>query len=233
MIPKIIHLCWLSGDPYPSLIKRCLDSWSKNLPDYEIKIWNTETFDIDSNLWIKQAYSVKKYAFAADYIRFFALYNYGGIYLDADVEVLKSFNNLLNKPYFLGEEAGGDVEAAVIGAEKGLDWVKECLDYYNDRPFIRTDGSYDLRPVPLLINSKVKKYNLNVLPYTSFSPKDYNIGKIDITEDSYCIHHFDGKWVSNGFLAALKKNIHKFIYKVLGRRGHNVLIHSIRPFIGH
>lgn len=233
MIPKIIHLCWLSGDPYPPLIEKCIESWKRILPDYSIKIWNTRTIDIESNLWLKQAFSSKKYAFAADYIRFYALYNYGGIYLDADVEVLKSFNNLLDTQYFIGEEAGGDVEAAVMGAEKGIDWVKECLDYYDERPFIKPDGSYDLRPVPLLINSKVHKYNLKVLPYTLFSPKDYNIGQVDVTKDTYCIHHFDGKWVTNGFSANIKKNIHRLIYLMLGRRGHNTLIHKIRPFIGH
>lgn len=117
MIPKIIHLCWLSGDPYPPLIENCINSWKKHLPEYEIKIWSKSTFDINSIRWVKEAYQHKKYAFAADYIRFFALFNYGGIYLDADVEVLKSFNPLIEREYFIGEEAGGDVEAAVMGAQ--------------------------------------------------------------------------------------------------------------------
>lgn len=233
MIPSIIHLCWLSGDPYPPLIEKCLESWKKQLPDYSIKIWNAESIDLESNIWLKQAYSVKKYAFASDYIRFYALYNYGGIYLDADVEVLKSFNSLLHLKYFIGEEAGGDVEAAVIGAEKGLNWIKECLDYYDGRPFILADGSYDMRPVPLLINSKVKTHHLNLFPYTLFSPKDFNVGKIDISDDTYCVHHFDGKWVVNGKIPVLKRNLHKLIYYVLGRTGHNKLVHMIRPLIGH
>lgn len=233
MIPKIIHLCWLSGDPYPPLVLRCIETWRKQLPDYEIKIWNKSTFDIDSIIWVKEAYQNKKYAFASDYIRFYALYNYGGIYLDSDVEVLKSFNPLLSKKYFMGEEAGGDVEAAVIGAEKGLMWMKECLDYYSNRPFVRTDGTYDMRPVPLLINAIREKYGLTLFPYTFFSPKDYNIGKINVTNDTYCIHHFDGKWVDVGFLAKTKKCIHKLLYSILGRKGHNSIIHIIRPFIGH
>lgn len=233
MIPKIIHLCWLSGDPFPPLIERCINSWKELLPDYTIKIWDTNTIDINSNLWLKQAFKNKKYAFAADYIRFYALYNYGGIYLDADVEVLKSFDELLNKEYFLGEEAGGDVEAAVIGANKGLIWVEECLDYYKDRHFIKRDGSFDMRPVPLLINSKIKKYNLSLFPYTFFSPKDFNIGKLDIRNHTFCIHHFDGKWVKKGVANWLKRTIHKTIYVFLGRKGHNSLIHIVRPLIGH
>ena len=88
-IPKIIHLCWLSGDPYPEKIQTCIDSWKKNLPDWEIMIWDTNKFDVNSTEWTKQAFAEKKYAFVADYIRFYALYNYGGVYLDSDVEVLK------------------------------------------------------------------------------------------------------------------------------------------------
>lgn len=233
MIPKIIHLCWLSGDPYPPLIAKCIESWQRVLHDYEIKVWNTSTFDVNSVCWVKEAFEKKKYAFAADYIRFYALYNYGGIYLDADVEMLKSFNPLLDNEYFIGEEAGGDVEAAVMGAEKGLGWVKECLDYYKDRHFIETDGSMNMRPVPLLINSKVESHGLHILPYFYFSPKDYNIGKIDINDDTYCVHHFDGKWVKKGFLPVLKKNVHKLIYLVAGRKGHNKFVHAIRPYIKH
>lgn len=233
MIPKIIHLCWLSRDPYPPLIVKCLESWRQKLPDYIIKLWDTDAIDINSNIWLKQSFSIKKYAFAADYIRFYALYNYGGIYLDADVEVLKSFDTLLNHEYFLGEEASGDIEAAVMGAEKGLKWVKECLDYYNNRPFIKEDGNYDMRPLPLLINTKIQKYNLSVMPYYYFSPKDYNIGKIDINEETYCIHHFDGKWIKNGITPNIKKSIHKIIYAFLGRKYHNKLIHFIRPYINH
>lgn len=233
MIPKIIHLCWLSGDPYPPLIKGCIDSWKKHLPDYEIKIWSKSTFDIESVRWVKEAFQKRKYAFAADYIRFYALYNYGGIYLDADVEVLKSFNPLLDSDCFVGEEAGGDVEAAVMGARKGLDWVKECMDYYNDRPFILENGAMDMRPVPLLINTMVRKYGLSLYPYNYFSPKDYNVGKIDVNDETYCIHHFDGKWVKPGFIPSMKKTIHKIIYGAIGRRGHNYLIHAIRPFINH
>ena len=180
MIPKVIHFCWLSGETYPELVCKCIKSWELILPDYEIILWDTQKIDIHSNLWLEQSFKKKKYAFAADYIRFYALYYYGGIYLDADVEVLKSFNPLLGEHYFLGEEAGGDIEAAVIGAEKGSSWVKECLDYYRDRPFIKSNGRLDTRPVPLLINSVVGGKGLDIKPYYYFSPKDYNLSLIHI-----------------------------------------------------
>ena len=148
MIPKIIHLCWLSGDKYPAKIAKCIASWKKHLPDYEIMLWDTKRFDLNTSNWVKQAFEAKKYAFAADYIRFYALHNFGGIYLDSDVEVLKSFNPLLDLPYFVGAEKAGTPEAAIMGAEKGLPWIKKCLDYYSGRNFIKEDGSYDIRKLP-------------------------------------------------------------------------------------
>ena len=116
MIPKIIHLCWLSGDAYPAKIAKCLKTWRQHLPDYEIMLWDTQRFDMNSSQWVRQAFECKKYAFAADYIRFYALYHHGGIYLDSDVEVLKSFDDLLDLPYFVGAEKAQTPEAAIMGA---------------------------------------------------------------------------------------------------------------------
>lgn len=152
MIPKIIHLCWLSGDTFPESIKRCLETFPLYLEDYEINLWGkipedvsclggmkvTEMhFDLDSTPWTKEAFEAKKYAFAADYIRLYALYTYGGIYLDADVVVYKSFDELLHLPYFIGCDQIRAFEAAVIGAEKGCFWVKEVLDTYEGKHFIK------------------------------------------------------------------------------------------------
>ena len=118
-----------------------MNSWKEKLPDYEFILWNFDRFDKNSSKWVTQAFDNKKYAFAADYIRFYALYNYGGIYLDSDVEVLKSLDDLLDLPYFMGAEKAQTPVAASIGAEKACDWIKACLDYYIDRPFINDDGS--------------------------------------------------------------------------------------------
>lgn len=159
---------------------------------------------------------------------FFALYHYGGIYLDADVEVLKDFKSLLIEKQLLGEEASGDIEAAVIGAEKGADWVKSCLDYYANRPFVKEDGSFDTKPVPLLLNRIIQEKAFDIKPYYYFSPKDYNIGKIDISDSTFCIHHFDGKWIKRGLKYSLKRNMHKILYYAFGRKGHNCLVRAIR-----
>ena len=157
MIPKLIHLCWLSGDPYPPKIQLCIDSWKKYLPDYEIMLWDTNRFDVNSTPWTKQAFEAKKYAFVADYIRLYAVYNYGGIYLDSDVEVLKSFDDLLHLPYFAGTEVGPDgIEMAAFGAEKGTGWVKFMLDYYQDRNYILENGEKNMEPMPPVMGNLIR-----------------------------------------------------------------------------
>lgn len=228
MIPKIIHYCWLSGEPYPALVTRCIESWKQKLPDFELILWDSDRINISSNLWLSQTYKNKKYAFAADYIRFYALYHYGGIYLDADVEVLKSFNPLLNQIQFIGEEASGDIEAAVIGTEKGLPWVKQCLDYYENRPFIKANGKLDIRPVPLLVANILTNSDVKIKPFYYFSPKNINTGKIYITNKTFCIHHFDGKWIKKGFYFKFKRIIHYILHSLIGRKNHNKIVQHIR-----
>lgn len=150
MIPKIIHFCWLSDDPFPASIQACIDSWKRVLPDYEIIKWDRKKFDIESVPYVKEAYEAKKYAFCADYIRIYALYHYGGIYLDSDVMVYKPFEPFLNlhsfssvefHSYFLyahisnKQERLVGIEAAVLGAEKGASWLNDVLKYYDGRHF--------------------------------------------------------------------------------------------------
>lgn len=218
MIPKIIHLCWLSGEKYPAKIAKCIASWKKHLPDYEIMLWDTKRFNLNTSNWVRQAFEVKKYAFAADYIRFYALYNYGGIYLDSDVEVLKSFNPLLDLPYFVGAEKAGTPEAAIMGAEKGLPWIKKCLDYYSGRNFIKEDGSYDIRKLPDIMVEQITKLqpirNLSleeserireldlskevlVMHDKYFSPKVFDSREVEITPYTYAIHHYQNSWFSH------------------------------------
>ena len=180
MIPKIIHLCWLSGDPYPAKIARCLKTWEKYLPGYELMLWDTNRFDLNSSIWVRQAFEKKKYAFAADYIRFYALYHYGGIYLDSDVEVLKSFDGFLDLPYFIGAEKAQTPEAAVIGAEKGCDWIKQCLVYYDNRSFIKEDGSLDIKKLPEIMVEQISKLK----PVRMLSINDsLNIRNLDMQKE--------------------------------------------------
>lgn len=231
MIPKKIHFCWLSNDPYPPKIQKCIDSWNKNLPDYEIIKWDLTRFPIEKSSWVKEAFEAKKYAFAADYIRFYALYMEGGIYLDSDVEILKSFDDLLNLPYFLGREnVSGNIEAAVMGCEAGTAWAKDCLDYYENKHFLTHQGQQDIEPLPCIMQdifsskfgildidciSKSKSHctKIQVLPSSYFSPKNYLTNKIQIKDNTYSIHHFTSAWRT-------KKDI--FLNRVEGLWGERV-----------
>ena len=235
MIPKIIHLCWLSGDPYPAKIARCLKTWEKYLPGYELMLWDTNRFDLNTSIWVRQAFEKKKYAFAADYIRFYALYHYGGIYLDSDVEVLKSFDGFLDLPYFIGAEKAQTPEAAVIGAEKGCDWIKQCLVYYDNRSFIKEDGSLDIKKLPeimveqisklkpvrmLSINDSLNIRNLDmqkeVLEFNDsfFSPKVFDSREVEITPYTYAIHHYQNSWFSPKAKAYYRSRA--FLVKIFG-----------------
>lgn len=216
MIPKIIHYCWLSDDPVPANLQRCMQSWKAFLPDYELVHWNFVRFPKGKSKWVDQAFENKKYAFAADYIRLYALYNYGGIYLDMDVEVLKSFDSFLDLKTMLCFENSNDLrlEVAAFGAEKGSMWMKACLDYYQDKPFVNADGSFNTKVLPVVIRDCLKENGfvikpvsslklvannsdkeIPVLPYDYFSPKSYATGKIEKTENTYSVHHFAGTWL--------------------------------------
>ena len=250
MIPKILHLCWLSGDEYPPMIQECIQSWSKSLPDYEIWLWDTQRFDVNSTIWTKQAFEAHKYAFVADYIRLYALYNYGGIYLDSDVMVYKSFNDLLDLPYFIGQDYCGSFEAAVIGAEKGLPWIKKILDRYENRPFMMTDGNYDMLPLPVIffqqligeyhfmgINQKCKyvwdNQTLWLFDKDFFNSRN-SIGSKQ-TRKSYCSHNYAGSWTAKntGFKSYIKNLLPlcviKFVYDISHRTYKKAYIHRYDP----
>lgn len=249
MIPKIIHLCWLSGDPYPPKIEKCLQSWKKYLSDYEVILWDTKRFDLNNSVWVRQAFEKKKYAFAADYIRFYALYHFGGVYLDSDVEVLKSFDDLLELPYFVGAEKAQTPEAAIMGAEKGCDWIKKCLDYYNDRPFINKDGSFNIQTVPDIMIRQIEQIkpvrvlsiedSLNicqldmqkeVLVFNDafFSPKVFDSREVEITPYTYAIHHYQNSWFSPK--AKVYYRIRTIFVKLFGRNLVRKMETSLMPW---
>lgn len=197
-IPKIIHYCWLSGEPFSELTQKCMASWKFFLPDYEFVFWDLSKINQIKNVWVESAVAAKKWAFAADYVRLYALYNYGGIYLDCDVEVLKSFDDLLNRPYFLGRESHKNViEAAVMGCESGASWVAAAMAWYENRLFDVSKLNDPNIAIPVILN-KVLANNgsLEVFPSCYFSPKDNRTGRLNINSHSYCIHHFNGEWFS-------------------------------------
>ena len=143
MIPKIIHYIWVGGKPLTPLAEKCIQSWKKNCPDYEIKRWDESTFDINQNQYCKEAYESKKWAFVSDYIRLKVLFEYGGIYMDTDVEVIKPLDEFLVHPAFSGFENNTQIPTGIMAAEKNNKWIENLLNDYNHRHFIKEDGSFD------------------------------------------------------------------------------------------
>jgi mannosyltransferase OCH1-like enzyme len=225
MIPKIIHYCWLSGDPIPNNLQKYMKTWKEKLPDYEFMLWDLSRFNINSSIWVKQAFEKKKYAFAADFIRLYAIYHYGGIYMDMDVEVIKSFNDLLENPYILSFEKEKGIEAGIFGAEKGSLIIKQCLDYYNNKQFIDENGNLDIQPLPSIMYEvlsdvyTIKKRDTHPINFDNktiylysneyFTAKSYHTGKITQTKNTYTIHHFAGSWIPKSSKAK------SLIYKII------------------
>lgn len=164
MIPKIIHYCWFSADRKPQSVQKCIDSWHRVFPDYQIKCWGADSFDFDSVLFVKEAIANKKWAFASDYVRLFALYTEGGIYLDSDVQAWSGIDDWLDKDFFTGLEMRDKEhtqiypEAAIMGSVPGNPMIKEVLDYYQDRCFVKENGDLDLTPIPTIMFPVLEKY---------------------------------------------------------------------------
>ena len=220
MIPKKIHYCWFGGKPLPDLALKCIASWKKYLPDYEIKEWNEHNFDLNANIYVREAYEAKKFAFVTDYVRLYALYHEGGIYMDTDVEVIRNLDCFLHHVAFSGFEDDRNVPTGIMASEKGGKWACENLDYYRNRHFVKSDGSLDLTTNVVVITNYMLPYGLKqnntyqefsglitFYPKDYFCPKSYEDGKIYLTDNTYCIHHFAGSWISsqNRFNAKLGK----------------------------
>ncbi len=211
MIPKTIHYCWFSGDKKPKTIQTCIDSWKKIMPDYAIKCWDDRSFDFDSVPFVREAINAKKYAFAADYVRLFALYTEGGIYLDSDVLVNKSFDEFLNNDFFCGTEAFliGNVvhyrmEAAIMGSSKNHPFVEKCMSFYYNNKFDIERLSKDF-VMPAVISKFAEEYGYNyenrkqqldgiiVYPTSVFT----NTLRRDTSNvnELYAIHQNAGSWI--------------------------------------
>lgn len=229
MIEKKIHYVWMGKGQKSELISKCIKSWKKYLNDFEIIEWNEKNFDIKSNRYVKEAYDNKKWAFVSDYIRLYALYNYGGIYLDTDMEILKPINKFLENSAFSGFESTNYIPTGLMGAQKSHPWIEDLLQYYKNKSFLNNDGTLDLTPnvvnitklttgkYGLALNNRYQKlkYNLHIYPKEFFCPSDYGDSdkqKQDkITMNSYSIHHYNGSWLTTS--AKIKVNIRSMIGK--------------------
>ena len=245
MIPKVIHYCWFGGNPLPPLAEKCIASWKKYLPDYEIKEWNESNFDVNVIPYTEQAYKAKKYAFVSDYARFWILYKYGGIYFDTDVEVIRPMDDIIAAGPFMGcENNGSDMSYAHVapglglgvnpglglGVNPGLGLYKEMLDFYATLSFRRKDGSLDKTTIVTYTTNILCKHGLknssevqsvagvNIYPVDYMCPQDYVTGEINITDRTVSIHHYSGSWKTP------KDKLKSRIASLLGDRVTGVLI---------
>ena len=208
MIPKKIHYCWFGGNPLPELAQKCIESWRKFCPEYEIIEWNESNFDIVRFTYAKEAYDAKKWAFVSDVARLYALVTCGGIYMDTDVELLKPIDELLKYEAISGFEPKEQISTGLIGCRKEFPLFTELLADYDNRHFVDAEGNYDLttnvktitdiclKNGLILNNQKQTIEGFTLFPADYFCPKDYLTGKLNITENTYAIHHFDGSWLS-------------------------------------
>lgn len=229
-IPKIIHYCWFGDNELSPLMVRCIESWRKFMPQYTIKEWNESNFNINSNDYIREAYSYKKYAFVSDYARMKILYEYGGIYLDTDVELLKSLTPLVEKGPFMGCEQTASSGLGVapglgMAAYPGMPILLKFIQMYDCIHFI-VDGrqlpknivhyTMDiLRAHGLRITDEYQVIlgDLQILPKKYLCPKDYNTGKLNISPETFSIHHYSYSWAD---LQSLKVyNRKKRIFRIL------------------
>ncbi len=213
MIPKIINYCWFGNNELPESVLKCIESWKKYCPDYEIIQWNENNYDYKKQAYTLEAYEAEKWAFVSDFARLDIVYNNGGIYLDTDVELVKNLDSLLENKCFLGiEQPSHYINTGIgFGAEKGNEAVKEMLDEYAGAHFKLANGIYDTTiPCPAKNTKPFYKYGFNleidkpvnlggamVYPPEYFCPFERKINELNVTENTYSIHHYDSSWVSD------------------------------------
>ncbi|MEG1870719.1 MAG: glycosyltransferase [Peptostreptococcaceae bacterium] len=234
MIPKIIHYCWFGGNPLPELAQKCIASWRKYLPDYDIKEWNEDNFDVNIISYTSEAYEAKKYAFVSDYARFWILYKYGGLYFDTDVEVIKPLDDIIEKGSFMGCENEIEKNGATtlgvapglgLGVNPGLGLYKDLLDLYETLSFKTNKGNNNLKTVveytsELLYKRGMKNINeIQIIDSVFIYPKEYFCPKrahqLKITVNSRTIHHYSGSWLPLG--ARIKIRISKILGPFISR----------------
>ena len=222
MIPKIIHGIWFSGDPLPDLYKRCLESWKRYAPDYEIRIWDLETYRCDDCLFFEQAIADRNYSFASDYARADILYKYGGIYMDLDVEMLRPIDDLLYNDAYMSFESIDRIECGSgMGAKPANPIIGQICDSYKSRPYFNKDGIWDNSTCPVRYTKVIEKHGLiknggfqfvediTVYPFEVLTGKSFDTGICYNTELSYTLHHHNGSWIPRGAKDAMSDRYEK------------------------
>lgn len=233
MIPKIIHYCWFGRNPLPVSAVKCIDSWKKFLPDYEIKEWNEDNFDVYIIPYTAEAYRAKKYAFVSDYARFWVLYHYGGIYFDTDVEVIKPMDDIIERGAFMGIEVmRKDCYPLVnpglgLAAEANMEIYKRIIDYYGNLDFLKNDGTYNTTTIvrhttAVLIDMGMQPsqqeqlvIGIRIYPRDYFNPLDDFTGKLKITANTRSIHWYSRTWSDS---PSWRVEIARLTHRLLGMK---------------
>ena len=228
MIPKRIHYCWFGGKEKPYDVQHYINTWKNHLYDYEIIEWNETNFDVsNSPLYVKEAYENKKWSFVSDYVRLNALFQYGGIYLDTDVEVFKSFDELLNNEVFVCFESNDSISTAVIGAVPNNKFIKEFMEYYNRIRFVKENGEFNLQTNVSLLTKMLLKdglepngaeqtiQSIRVFPQYYFS--DNNIINIfgKYSAKNYAYHHYNASWQNKNHRNGIHKRLRHYLLVTL------------------
>lgn len=217
-IPKTIHYCWFGGKPKPELAEKCIRSWKKYCPDFEILEWNEHNFDVsEAPGYVQQAYACKRWAFVSDYVRLKALTEMGGVYMDTDVEVIRPLDPYLKHTAFAGFERIDRVQTGLLACEKGFPLFQDFLAHYDTASFRKEDGSVDITTnVEVLSNLCLQRGmvcndqfqivdGLAIYPREIFCPVDFDTEKLNRTRKTVTIHWFSGSWHTEEELEAMRQ----------------------------
>ena len=231
MIPKVIHYCWFGNNPLPPLAIKCIDSWKKFLPDYEIKRWDETNFNVNIIPYTAEAYEAGKYAFVSDFARFWILYHEGGLYFDTDVEIIKPIDDIIEKGSFMGCEQdayqnGGTIMVAPglgLGCPSEMKLYATFLDFYTTAHFKNSDGSYNIKNIVQYTTELLMKEGLEnktgiqfiegvyIYPSEYFCPINNVTKKMKITNNTRTIHHYVGSWRDKSRFERFKESVRKYL----------------------
>ncbi len=237
MIPKVIHYCWFGRNPLPPSALKCIASWRNYLPDYEIKEWNEDNFDVNSIPYTQQAYEAKKYAFVSDYARFWILYHHGGLYFDTDVEVVNNMDAIVARGPFMGIEQGAFIDGKPmvapglgLGVEAGHPFYKRMLQQYAKLNYKNADGTTDTTTIVSYTTKELYEYGMKpsndiqevdgiwIYPADYFCPMDSTTGIISMTDRTVSIHHYDCSWMDHNTLGFKIHQLKNYIYRLIGQK---------------
>ncbi|MDD7317919.1 MAG: glycosyltransferase [Prevotella sp.] len=232
MIPKIVHYCWFGRNPLPDLAVKCIESWKRFLPEYEIKEWNEDNFDVNIIPYTKEAYEHKKYAFVSDYARFWVLHKYGGLYFDTDVELIKPIDDIVSNGNFMGCESDIAAGAAklsvapglVMGVEANDAFIKKLIELYNTLSFLDEEGNVKINKTIVDYTTEMFETEglkniagiqtiagYNIYPAEYFCPINAITKRMHVTENTRSIHHYAASWVNKTRRDCIKKFIRKLL----------------------